>query len=115
MPADTNQSTETSSAGEATRLLNRSHGSFELALAPALMAAFGFWLDRAIDTVPVFTLVLAVLGIAGAAAKLYYQYRYNMAEAERDGAWVGHSSSAQFRADASARAERLSAPLEGER
>jgi F0F1-type ATP synthase assembly protein I len=115
MPADTNQPTETTSAGEATRLLNRSHGSFELALAPVIMAAFGFWLDRTIDTVPVFTVLFAVIGVGGAVTKLYYQYRYNMAEAERSSAWVGHSSSDQFRADASARAERLSAPLEGER
>lgn len=116
MPAETNQPNDTKSAvHDATRSLNRTHGSFELALAPVVMALFGFWLDRTIDTVPVFTLLFAVIGVVGAFAKVYYQYRYQMAEVERSSAWAGHASTEQFRSEAAARAERLSAPLEGER
>lgn len=116
MPAETNQPNDTNSVvHDATRSLNRAHGSFELVLAPVIMALFGVWLDRTIDTVPVFTLLFAVVGVAGAFAKVYYQYRYQMAEAESTGAWVGHSSTEQFRAEAAARAERLSQPVEGER
>jgi hypothetical protein len=116
MPADTNQPTEPRSvAPEVTRSLHRSHGSFELALAPAIMALLGLWLDRTIGTVPLFTLLLALLGIAGAFAKIYFRYRNEMAELGQTGAWVGHASSEQFRAQAKARADRLAAPLEGER
>ena len=46
---------------ELTRSLHRSHGSFELALAPVLMALIGLWLDKTFQTLPVFTIVLAVV------------------------------------------------------
>ena len=84
MPAETNQSNEPrSTAREMTRSLHRSHGSFELALAPAILALLGLWLDRTIGTVPLFTLLFAAVGIAGSFAKIYYQYRNSMAELER--------------------------------
>jgi len=107
MAADTTSRTE-----EATRSLNRSHGSFELALAPAILALLGLWLDRTIGTVPVFTLVFALVGVLGSFAKVYYSYRYSMAALDERAPWVGHASSEQFRSQAAARAKRLSAPLE---
>lgn len=58
---------------------HRSHGGFELTLAPLLMALLGLWLDRTIDTVPVFTISLAVIGFLGVFVKLYYVYRHDMA------------------------------------
>lgn len=79
---------------EVTRSLNRSHGSFELAFAPLLLALGGLWLDRTLGTVPVFTLVLAFVGIAGTFAKLYYSYRHSMAELDADSAWTGHRRTA---------------------
>jgi len=116
MPADTNQPSETTSVAQgATRLMNRSHGSFELALAPVILALLGLWLDRTIGTVPVFTLAFAVFGILGSFAKVYYGYRHSMAEMERTGPWVGHASTEQFRSQAKDRAERLSTPREDER
>jgi F0F1-type ATP synthase assembly protein I len=116
MPADTHQPTEpTSVAQEATRSLNRSHGSFELALAPVILALLGLWLDRTIDTVPVFTLVFAAVGVAGSFTKVYFEYRNSMAELDKSGAWVGHARSEQFRSESRARAERLSAPREDRR
>jgi F0F1-type ATP synthase assembly protein I len=95
---------------ETTRQLNRSHGSFELALAPVILGLLGLWLDRTLGTVPVFLVTFTVLGFAGAGVKIYFTYRYEMAQHQADTAWKGHDSSAKFRADASARAERLSAP-----
>lgn len=116
MPAETDQSTEPSSTRrEMTRSLHRSHGSFELALAPAILALLGLWLDRTIGTVPLFTLLLAMVGIAGAFAKIYYQYRNSMSELEQAAPWVGHARSDEFRAQAKARADRLAAPMEVER
>jgi hypothetical protein len=38
-----------------------------------------------------------------------------MAELSQTGPWVGHASSEQFREQAKARADRLAAPLEGDR
>jgi hypothetical protein len=97
-----------SSQRDATRSLNRSHGSFELAFAPLIMALGGLWLDRTLDTVPVFTLVLAAFGIAGASAKVYFSYRHAMAQLEGDAAWVGHASSAEFRSSARERVDARS-------
>ena len=97
---------------DATRSLNRSHGSFELAFGPVIMALLGLWLDRTIGTVPVFTLLFALVGVLGAFTKVYYSYKHSMAALDQEGAWVGHASSTQFRAEAKARAERLAHPLE---
>jgi len=99
---------------ETTRQLNRSHGSFELALAPVILGLLGLWLDRTLGTVPVFLLTFTVLGFAGAGAKIYFTYRYEMAQHQEDTAWKGHDSSAAFRAQASARAARLSPPRESD-
>lgn len=76
---------------EVTRSLNRSHGSFELAFAPLLLTLGGLWLDRTIDTVPVFTIVFALVGISGTFTKLYFSYKHSMAQLDAQGAWVGHT------------------------
>lgn len=107
MPAD-----PTPSRRDLTRSFDRSHGSFELVLAPLLLALLGLWLDRTIDTVPVFTLVFAFVGIVGTFAKLYYSYRGAMDAAASDAVWADHPTTVQFRAQAAARAERLSTPKE---
>lgn len=97
---------------EVARSLNRSHGSFELAFAPMLLALLGLWLDRTLGTVPLFTLVLALVGVLGVGTKLYYSYKNSMAALHEQGPWAGHTSSASFRAQTRARADHLSSPLE---
>jgi len=82
---------------EMTRSLHRSSGSFELAFAPVLMALLGLWLDRTIGTLPLFTIVFAVVGVVGATVKAYYSYGHSMRELQEQGPWAGHRSSAQFR------------------
>jgi F0F1-type ATP synthase assembly protein I len=119
MPANSETTSDTSpqqrsASEEATRSLNRSHGSFELALAPVIMALLGLWLDRTIGTVPVFTLVFALVGVLGSSIKVYYGYKTSMAQLDAAAPWVGHARTEQFRASAAARAERLATPLEGE-
>lgn len=52
--------------------------SFELALTPAVLALAGLGLDRWLGTVPVFTITLAVLGLVGMVARLYYGYSNEM-------------------------------------
>lgn len=77
-----------STHAETTRSLNRSHGSFELAFAPVIMALLGLWLDRTIGTVPVFTLVLALVGVLGSSIKVYYGYRHSMAQLDAAAPWA---------------------------
>ena len=67
-------------------MFHRSTGSFELVLSPLILGFLGFLLDRAIGTVPVFAILFAIAGMAGAACRVYYGYRYAMvqlAEAKR--------------------------------
>ena len=97
---------------ETTRQLNRSHGSFELALAPVILGLLGLWLDRTLGTTPLFILAFTLFGFVGAGVKIFCTYRYEMAQHETDVAWKGHESSEKFRAAAAARAERLSRPVE---
>jgi F0F1-type ATP synthase assembly protein I len=61
-------------------IFHRSTGSFELVLSPLILGFLGFLLDRAVGTVPVFTIAFAVAAMAGAAARVYYGYRYAMAQ-----------------------------------
>lgn len=77
----------TSTHHEMTRSIRRSHGSFELAFAPVIMALIGFWIDRTAGTMPIFTVALATVGVLGAFAKVYYSYRYQMQQLEEQGAW----------------------------
>ena len=56
----------------------RGHGGFELSLSPVLFALIGLWIDRSVGTTPLFVVVFAVAGFAGAAIKLYYGYRASM-------------------------------------
>ena len=72
---------------ELTRSLHSSHGSFELALAPVLMALIGLWLDRTFDTLPLFTIVLAAVGVLGSTVKVMYVYKAQMAEEAAAAPW----------------------------
>ena len=98
MPTDSS-SAAPDSGTEMTRSLHRSAGSFELALAPVMLALIGLWLDRTLGTGAVFAVVLAVLGLVGASVKAYYSYDHSMRQLREQGPWSGHRSSAQFRAD----------------
>lgn len=66
--------------------LRRSSGGFDLVLGPVLLALGGLWLDRRLETTPVFTIGLLVFGAVGAALKVYYDWKRGMARAvaERD-------------------------------
>ena len=75
--------------------LHNSHGSFELVLSPLILALLGWWLDSAVGTSPVFTVVGTVLGLVGAVVKLYVEYGAAMA---------GHASAGR-----SSRADRAAA------
>jgi hypothetical protein len=56
-------------------LFNQSTGSFELVLAPVILALAGLAIDRWLGITPVLTIVLAVAGMIGSWAKQFYSYR----------------------------------------
>lgn len=69
-------------------LFNQSHGSFELVLAPVILALIGLAIDRWLGIAPVLTIVFAIAGLLGTFAKLFYSYRAAMdaQQATRPGA-----------------------------
>jgi F0F1-type ATP synthase assembly protein I len=78
---------DVSQGRELSNGMHRSTGSFELVLGPLLMGLIGLLLDRWLGTTPLFVVVLAVIGLAGAAVNLYYGYRNQMDEHEAAAAW----------------------------
>lgn len=64
----------------------QSSGGYDLVLGPVILSLGGLWLDRRLDTAPIFMIVLLVLGAVGAGAKVYYDWKRRMATAtaERD-------------------------------
>lgn len=61
-------------------------GGYELVFSGVIFALAGLWLDKRFDTVPWFTIVLSVLGFAGALANIYYRYDRDMARHESEAA-----------------------------
>jgi F0F1-type ATP synthase assembly protein I len=68
--------------------MHRTTGGFELVFSPLILALLGYGLDRLFGTLPVFTIVFAVVGLAGAVAKLYFGYRVEMERHEANGPWA---------------------------
>lgn len=77
---------ESSSQREFHDALWRSHGGFDLVLAPVLFSLVGLWLDSRFGTTPVLMLAFLALGVVGAVLKVYYDWKRRMGEAaaERD-------------------------------
>ena len=69
---------------ELTGALHDSTGSYELVIAAIAAAGFGFLIDRAVGTLPVFTLIFAMAGFIGAGYSLWLQYREKMASVTAD-------------------------------
>ncbi len=77
---------------EQRRHLNKGFGAslnnaFEIAMIPLLFAGVGWVIDAVLGTGPVFLAILAVLGLTGTVAKLYYGYNREMVEMEQTGPW----------------------------
>lgn len=49
-----------------------------MAFSGVIFALVGLWIDRRIGTVPWFTVILTVVGFAGAVANIYYRYVRDM-------------------------------------
>ncbi len=77
-----------SQSREITKQMHRTTGGYELVFSPLLLAVIGYGLDRLFGTVPVLTIVFAVVGVTGAVAKLYFSYRSEMEQHEANGPWA---------------------------
>lgn len=62
--------------------------AFELALTPAIFGFGGWWLDRWLGVLPLFTIVLTLLTIVGLAARTWYGYDYRMRQIEARSPWA---------------------------
>jgi F0F1-type ATP synthase assembly protein I len=78
-----------SQRSELTQNVDSSSGSYELVLSGVLISLIGYAIDRSVGTMPLFTLIFAAIGFAGATYSLYRRYTYAMAiEAQRlTGRW----------------------------
>jgi F0F1-type ATP synthase assembly protein I len=60
----------------------------EIVVTPLLFALGGWFLDRAVGTTPLFTVMLGVFAAIGLAIRMYYQYRDAMAREEEGKPWT---------------------------
>lgn len=63
--------------------LNRGLGdglsrAFELAVTPAVFGVIGYFIDAALDLVPVFTIGLSLFAIVGMFVRMWYGYDLEM-------------------------------------
>ncbi len=71
--------------------MNRSTGSYELVVSPLILALIGYGLDRWLGTLPLFTILFAVVGLVGACIKIYYGYTSEMDQHDAEGPWAKRS------------------------
>lgn len=84
----TGHAVNVSQGRELTQQLGRTTGGYELVFSPLLLALIGYGIDRLFDTLPIFTIAFAVLGLVGAVTKMYFTYRADMEHHERSGPWA---------------------------
>lgn len=57
----------------------RGSGGWEIAVAPVVFGLIGWFIDGAVRTRPIFTVIGAIIGLGGAFAGLYFAYTSRMA------------------------------------
>ena len=70
------------------RDMSQSSGGYELVLSGVLFSLLGLWIDRRIGTVPLFTIVLAVVGFGGSVANIYYRYQRQISQLQAETAEI---------------------------
>lgn len=65
--------------------------AFEFALTPVIFGAMGYGLDRWLGIVPVLTIILFLVAVAGVFAKAWYAYEARMQYEESLGPWATRS------------------------
>jgi F0F1-type ATP synthase assembly protein I len=62
--------------------------AFEIAFVPTILGFMGYGLDRWLGTLPIFTILLAILGVVGLSTRLWYDYGARMKAHEAEGPWA---------------------------
>ena len=62
--------------------------AFEVAFTPVIIGFMGYGLDRWLGTLPILTIVFAVLAVVGMSVRLYYGYEASMKVHEASGPWA---------------------------
>ncbi len=70
----------TAQRSDLTQQMHNSSGSFELVLSGVVLGVIGYFVDGWAGTRPIFMVLFTVLGFAGAAASVYYRYKYEIAQ-----------------------------------
>jgi len=60
----------------------------EMVLTPLFLGGIGYVLDRLIGLLPVFTIILTLIGVVGVGVKEYYTYKAAMAAHDADAPWA---------------------------
>lgn len=68
--------------------------SVELAVSPVIFGLIGYGLDRWLGIVPLFTIVLVLICIAGLAVRMWFVYDARMKVHEAAGPWARTKASA---------------------
>ncbi len=79
----------------------------ELVLSAVLFGLIGLWIDSKVGTTPIFAVVFTLLGFAGAALSVYYRYRHDIAQLERQRDQVRAEAVAVQQINASQHVSRL--------
>jgi F0F1-type ATP synthase assembly protein I len=61
--------------------------AFEFAVTPAIFGGLGYLLDRAVGTLPVFTIIFSLFCLVGMFVKIWYSYDASMREQEAKAPW----------------------------
>lgn len=75
---------------EVTTQAYKNSGGYELVFSPAILGVVGFLLDRWLGTLPIFTVSLVIVALAGVCVKLYYGYKFEMEQHEANAPWAKH-------------------------
>jgi F0F1-type ATP synthase assembly protein I len=62
--------------------------AFSLVLTPVLLGIAGYFLDGEIGTRPIFTVVLAIIGVVGAVVTAYYRYTGRIDQMDEGKPWT---------------------------
>jgi F0F1-type ATP synthase assembly protein I len=62
--------------------------AFEYAVTPAIFGVIGWLIDRAVGTMPLFTIVLALLCVVGMFLKTWYTYDAMMRAHDAKSPWA---------------------------
>ena len=62
--------------------------AFQIALTPMVFGFLGYLIDRRIDKIPLFTIVLFLVAMVGVFISQWAQYEYRMKQVDAEAVWA---------------------------